>query len=65
MHCLEDETVEDLLEQLREIEDPEERALTAREWGLVVELGRELACAGNGPNAQINLAFFDPDLDID
>lgn len=57
------ENYEAWLEEIRNIDDPEDRALTARENGCVVELGQQWACAGNGINAQINRIFFEPDPD--
>jgi len=50
----------DPVELLKEIECPEERARTAREWGVLDDgVNAQLYCTGNGPQAQINAAILE------
>ena len=55
-----EENESDPVELLKEIECPEERARTAREWGMLDdEVNAHLYCVGDGPEAQINRAILE------
>jgi hypothetical protein len=60
MEAIMDTPESDRHELLMEIECPEERARTAREWGMLDdEVNAHLYCIGNGPEAQINGAILE------
>lgn len=57
----------DPLDLLNDIADPEERARTAREWGLAFSRSgiRGSLSLGDGPEASLNRAAYDEDTLVD